>query len=125
MVLDGYEVKSLRQGKASLTDALVRIYNMEAYLENVHIPQYLQQSTHVKDYNPKRKRKLLFHKNEIKRLFGRVREKGLALIPLEIYFSKRNRAKVSVGLGKGKRMIDKRDVIKRKDLDREMQRELK
>ncbi|MBN1621040.1 MAG: SsrA-binding protein SmpB [Endomicrobiales bacterium] len=125
IVLEGYEVKSLRSSRASIVDGLVRFNQGEAYLENLHIPPYTQQSTHIIDYNPKRPRKLLLRKSEIKRLYGRVRERGLTLIPLEIYFNKRNMAKVSIGLAKGKRVIDKREVLRRRDIDREMQRDLK
>lgn len=125
IVLEGYEVKSLRLGQASLLDSLVRFENNEAYLENAHIAAYSQQSTHVREYNPRRRRKILLHRAQIRRLLGRTYEKGLTLIPLEIYFSARNLAKLTIGLAKGKRTVDKRDTIRRRDMDREMERELK
>jgi SsrA-binding protein len=125
LVLEGYEVKSLRQSNASLVDGIVRFDGNEAYLDNIHIAPYLQQSTHVIDYDPKRKRKLLMHKGEINRLYNRTREKGLALLPLELYFNKKNLVKVSIGLGKGKKSYDKRDVLRKRDINREMERDIK
>ena len=89
IVLEGYEVKSLRQAKANLTDGFVRFNGGEAFLDNIHIAPYAQQSTHVRDYNPRRPRKLLLHKNEITKYYSKTREKGLTLVPLELYFSKR------------------------------------
>ncbi|MHB9155884.1 MAG: SsrA-binding protein SmpB [Endomicrobiales bacterium] len=125
MVLAGYEVKSLRKGDVNLTDGFVHFAGGQAYLENVHIAPYAQQSTHVQDYNSRRPRKLLLHKGEVVRLFSRTREKGLALIPLELYFSPRGHAKVTLGLGRGKKTVDKRETLKRRDIEREMQRERK
>ena len=123
IVLAGYEVKSLRTGESSLADGYVDIKNGEAYLENVHIAPYRMQSNHVQDYEPRRARKLLLHKNEIIKLFSKTREKGFTLVPLELYFSPRGTAKVSIGLGKGKTTYDKRDDLKKKDLKRELQKE--
>lgn len=125
LVLSGYEVKSLRSGNANITDGFVRFDNNEAYIENVHIAPYAQQSTHIQDYDSRRKRKILLHKNEIIRLYSKTREKGLTVVPLEIYFSKRGLAKISIGLAKGKNTFDKRESIKQKDLNREMRRESK
>jgi SsrA-binding protein len=124
IVLTGYEVKSLRQGNASLVDGLVSIKNGEAFMENVYIPPYINQSTHIFEYNPRHKRKLLLHKQEIHKLSSKTREKGFSIVPLEIYFSDRNIAKTEIGLAKGKKTYDKREVKKRKDIDRDMQREL-
>ena len=123
IVLAGYEVKSIRDGKASLTDGFVQFERNEAYLNNIHIPPYTQQSTHIKDYEPRRKRKLLLHGSEIKRLYAKVREKGLAVVPLDMYFSVKGYAKVTLGLAKGRRAHDKRDAIKKKDAERDMRRE--
>jgi SsrA-binding protein len=125
LVLHGYEVKSLRKGQANLTDGFVHFSQGEAYLENVHIAPYAQQSTHVQDYDSRQRRKLLLHKQEATRLYTRVREKGLTLVPLELYFTPRGLAKVTIGLAKGKRMVDKRDTLRRKDIEREMRREMK
>ena len=124
IVLAGHEVKSLRGGKSSLTDGMVTFLDTQAVLENVYIPPYTHQSTHVMDYNPRHKRKLLMHATEIHRLSARVKEKGLTVIPLELYFSPRNIAKVAIGLAKGKRSVDKRDVIRKRDLDRQMERDI-
>ena len=122
LVLAGYEVKSLRQGQANLTDGFVNFSKDGAYLENVHIPPYAQQSTHILDFNSRRKRKILMHRREIKVLFDKTREKGLTLVPLELYFNQRGVAKVLLGLGKGKKDYDKRESIKKRDLEREMRR---
>jgi len=123
IVLAGYEVKSLRTGESNLTDGYVDIKNGEAYLENVHIAPYKMQSKHVLDYEPRRPRKLLLHKNEIIKLFSKTREKGFTLVPLELYFSPGGTAKVTLGLAKGRTSYDKRDELKKKDLKREMQKE--
>ncbi len=125
LVLAGYEVKSVRAGEVNLTDGFVSFSNNEAYLDNIHIAPYAQRSTHVQEYDSRRRRKLLLHKGEIVRLFNRTREKGLALIPLELYFSGAGLAKVTLGLGRGKRAVDKRETLKRRDIEREMRRELK
>ena len=122
LVLAGYEVKSLRQGQANLTNGFVNFSKDGAYLENVHIPPYAQQSTHILDFNSRRKRKILMHRREIKVLFDKTREKGLTLVPLELYFNQRGVAKVLLGLGKGKKDYDKRESIKKRDLEREMRR---
>jgi len=125
IILAGYEVKSLRSSQAMLADGLVSFYRDEAYLENVHIAPYAQQSTHVLEYDPRHSRKLLLHKKEIGRLYDRTREKGLTLIPLEMYFSPRGMVKVVIGLAKGKKTIDKRETIQRRETEREIRRELK
>ena len=123
LVLAGHEVKSLRNGEANLTDGYVGFRADCAYLENIHIPPYSHLSTHITDYDPRHKRKLLMHKQEIVRLAARVREKGLTVVPLELYFSPRGYAKVKLGLAKGKNTVDKRDALRERDMDREMRRE--
>ena len=120
IVLKGTEVKSLRQGKASIKDAFAYFKNGELFLKNMHIAPYDQGS--VFNHDPWRERKLLLHKDELRKLYGKIREKGFALIPLEVYFNKRNIAKVKLALAKGKKKYDKREAIKKKDLQREMQR---
>ncbi len=120
IVLAGTEVKSLREGQAGLREAYADIKDGEVYLENCHIAPY-SHATYA-NHDPYRPRKLLLHGQQIKRLIGKVAEKGYSLVPLEIYFS-RGLAKVSLGLGKGKKVVDRREEIKRRDLDREMQRE--
>jgi len=122
IVLIGSEVKSLREGGVALKDGFARIEGEEAYLYNVHISPYEKSST--KDYDPKRERKLLLHKHEIKRLMGRVQQRGLTLVPLEMYFKSGN-AKVSLGLARGKKVYDKREALKRREAEREIRRSMK
>jgi len=124
MVLSGPEVKSLRAGKANLKDGYVPINeNGEAILHNVHISQY-SHATHNPN-EPLRVRKLLLHKRELKKLIGKLQEKGLALIPLSIYFNDRGKAKVELGLARGKRQYDKRATLKKKQSDREVERAMR
>jgi SsrA-binding protein len=121
MVLSGPEVKSLRAGKANLRDGYAQINERgEAMLLNVHIAFYTF-ATHNPN-EPLRSRKLLLHKREINKLIGKLREKGLALIPLKIYFNERGKAKVELGLARGKKQYDKRAALKEKQSDREIQR---
>jgi SsrA-binding protein len=119
IVLKGTEVKALRQGKVSLKDSYARIKSEEIYLMDAHISPY----THGNQFNhdPDRPRKLLMHKREIKRLYGKSREKGFSLIPTRMYF-KEGRVKVEIGLGKGKREYDKRELLKQKTMEREVER---
>ena len=119
--LTGPEVKSLRAGDASLDDGFGRVDGGEVFLWNVHIAPYKQGSLHV-EQTPARRRKILLHKLEIKRLIGKMTTKGLTLIPLEIYFSESGYAKVKLGLAKSKSAPDQREDMKRKDLDRELRR---
>ena len=120
--LVGSEVKALRQGKAQLTDSYGRIGKGEAFLHNAHISPYGASS--VFNHEPTRTRKLLLHKREILRLTGKVKERGLTLVPLRIYF-KNGRAKVEMALARGKKTYDKRDSIRRKETRREVERSLK
>lgn len=117
--LFGHEVKSLRNGRASIEEGVIRIENGEMFLLNVHIPPYVHLS-HIA-YEPTRTRKLLMHKKEIEHLFGQVKTKGVGLIPLELYF-KNGIAKVSVGVVKSKKMADRREELKKRALDREIRR---
>ena len=119
LVLTGPEVKSLREGKASFQDAFARVEGGEAWLHSLHISPYEQANRFNED--PLRVRKLLLNRHEIRRLVGKVEEKGLTLIPLEIYFV-RGRAKVQIGLARGKKLHDKRDALKNRQLDREARR---
>ncbi len=119
LVLLGPEVKSLRAGKANLSDAYAIIRNGEAWLMSAHISPYAQASRENPD--PRRQRKLLLHRSEISRLQGKVAERGLTLVPLELYF-KNGRAKVRLGLARGKRRHDKRETIRRREQEREMDR---
>lgn len=119
MVLLGSEVKSLREGRANLKDSYARIKGGEVYLFGLHISPYSHAS--YNNHEPERVRKLLLHAYEIKKLLGKTQERGLALIPLKIYFSK-GRAKVELALARGKRMYDKRDSLKKKEEARELDR---
>jgi len=122
IVLTGTEVKSLRNGKASIKEAYALVRAGEVWLEGMHITPYEQGNR----WNPEpvRSRKLLLHRREIERLIGSVERKGLTLVPLELYF-RRGRAKVALALGKGKKTHDRRQDIKRRIADREVARALK
>src|SRR6266852_4565961 len=122
LALTGTEVKSLRAHRANLRDSYARIKNGEAFLESVHIGAYAPAGQF--SHKETRPRKLLMHRREIDKLWGRVREKGYSIVPLKIYF-KNGRAKVELGLAKGKHSYDKRDAIARKTSDREIERALK
>ena len=119
LVLKGTEVKSLRDGRANISDAYGIIKNGEAYLLNLHISPY--ESRGYANHEPDRTRKLLLHRKEIRRLIGAVERQGLTLIPLELYF-KRGIAKVALALGKGKKLHDKRDTERERDAAREIAR---
>lgn len=121
--LVGTEVKSIRAGKVNLRDGYALIRNGEAWLTNVHISPYDTTGKYF-NHEPKRDRKLLLHKKEINKLIGALQEKGLTLVPLKMYL-KGEWVKVSLGLGKGKKLHDKRETIKRREDQREMQRALK
>ena len=112
IVLTGSEVKSLRGGHAKLTDSYATILNGELFLVNCHIAKYPPAA--MNNHEPTRTRKLLMHGNEIERLIGKLKEKGLTLVALKVYF-KRNRAKVELGLGQGKKLFDKRESIKKRE----------
>ncbi len=122
MSLVGTEVKSLREGKANLKDSYVLVKDSEAFLFNCHISPYSHGN--IMNHDPLRNRKLLFHKKEIIRLQGKIAQKGYTLIPLKIYF-KGGRAKVEVGLAKGKREFEKRESIKEREANREIEKAMK
>lgn len=119
MALTGTEVKSLRAGRASLVDAFAQERNGEIFLYGMHIPEYAQGTW--TNHEPRRTRKLLLKRHEINRLIGKLRESGLTLIPLSVYFSN-GWAKVELGLAKGKKAYDKRQALARRDAEREMRR---
>ena len=119
LVLTGPEVKSLRAGRASLIDGFGSIENGEAWLENVHIPEYTQATWN--NHPARRRRKMLLHGHEIYRLQGKIKESGLTLVPLSIYF-KDGRAKVEIALARGKREYDKRQTLKEQTDKREADR---
>ena len=119
IALVGTEVKSLREGRANLGDSYGKIKDGEVFLVDAHISPYSFGNRF--NHDPLRTRKLLFHKKEIRRLIGKVQEKGFTLIPLRLYFSN-GKAKVELGLGKGKKLFDKRETLKRKTMERDMER---
>jgi SsrA-binding protein len=122
IVLQGSEVKSLRNGKAQMSDAYAVVERGEVWLRNLHIPPYEPASR--ENHEPERPRKLLLHRSEIERLVGKTAEKGLTLIPLRIYF-KGSRAKVELALARGKEGRDRRREIAERDVRREVEREFK
>jgi SsrA-binding protein len=122
IVLVGTEVKSLRQGKANLVDGYCKIDRNEVWLVNVNISEYTQGN--INNHDPRRDRKLLLNRNEIRKLIGKTKEKGLTLIPLRLYF-KNGKVKVEIALAKGKKVYDKRRDIAKKDFQREQERKIK
>jgi SsrA-binding protein len=122
MVLMGTEVKSLRLGRVNLKDSYAKIKNGEVFVHQMHIGQY--PFAHYDNHDPLRPRKLLLHNHEIKKLIGKVQEKGYSLIPVRVYF-KNGKVKMSLALARGKRKYDKREAIRNRDEKRDMQRSLK
>jgi len=122
MVLLGTEVKSLRLGRINLKDAYARIKKGEVFVHQMHIGVYPFAS--YNNHDPLRKRKLLLHKNEIKKLYGKANEKGYSLIPLRVYFQK-GKVKLTLALAKGKRKYDKRETIRKRDEQRDLERSKK
>ena len=123
VALQGTEVKSIREGKVNLRDGYALIRNNEAWLLNVHISPY-QKAGDFFNHEPRRSRRLLLHKQEIRKLIGKVEQQGLTLVPLRMYF-KRGWVKVDIALAQGKKLCDKRETIKRRDDKRSMQRAIK
>lgn len=123
LVLSGPEVKSVRAGKVNLRDGYAQLKNGEVFLYNVHISPYAW-ATHLAQ-DPLRVRKLLLHRREIRKLIGKLHEKGVALIPLKIYFINNGKAKVELALARGKKLYDKRTALKEKESNREMARSLR
>ncbi|MBR3636758.1 MAG: SsrA-binding protein SmpB [Lachnospiraceae bacterium] len=122
IVLHGTEVKSLRMGKCSIKESFLRIENGEMMIYGMHISPYEKGNIFNKD--PLRTRKLLLHKSEIMKLVGKTKEKGFTIVPIEVYF-KDGRAKMLIGLAKGKKLYDKREDIAKRDMKREAEREFK
>lgn len=122
IALHGTEVKSLRMGKCSIKEAFIRIENGEVFVYGMHVSPYEKGNIFNKD--PLRVKKLLLHRQEINRLVGKIKEKGYTLVPLQVYFSK-GRAKVEIGLARGKKLYDKREDIAKKDQRREVERAFK
>ena len=121
IVLRGSEIKSIRAGQISLAEAYIRIDGKEAWLEDAHIAPYEQAS--INNHDPRRPRKLLLHKAEITKLWNTVRQKGVTVIPLNVYL-KDGRAKMEIALAKGKKLYDKREEITKRDTAREIDRQL-
>jgi len=122
LVLQGTEVKSLREGRANLKEGYASIEDGEVYLYNCHISPYSHGN--YTNHDPMRTRKLLLHKKEIKKLTGKIKEKGLTLVPTKLYF-KNGMAKIELALGKGKKLYDKREAIKRRDAKLDIERAFK
>lgn len=122
LVLRGSEVKSLRQGKSSLSDSYATVKKGEIWVIGMHIAQYKEAT--FENHDPLRERKLLLHKQEIKKLNRQIQEKGVTLIPLKLYF-KNNIVKMELGLARGKRKYDKKEAIAQRDIKRDMEREQK
>ncbi|MBH0193569.1 MAG: SsrA-binding protein SmpB [Nitrospira sp.] len=123
IMLTGTEVKSLREGRANLQDSYASVKDGEAFLHHCHISPYSHGN--LMNHDPIRVRKLLLHKKEIHKLLGKTQQKGLTLVPLRIYFSERGKAKVELGLAKGKKLHDRRDTIKAREAGREVERAIK
>ena len=122
LVLHGTEVKSMRMGKCSIKESFIRIENGEVFVYGMHVSPYEKGNIFNKD--PLRVKKLLMHKYEINKLLGKIKEKGYTLVPLQVYFED-GRAKVEIGLARGKKLYDKRDAIAKKDQRREAEKEFK
>lgn len=122
IALTGTEIKSVRARRINLRDGYVQIRNNSAFLENVHISEYKQGNRY--NHEPLRSRRLLLHKKEIQKLAKAVQERGTTIVPLKVYL-KKGFAKVLISVGQGKKMYDKRDAIKKRDQDRELQRKYK
>lgn len=123
MVLLGTEVKSLRAGRASFNDSYCLVHKGEIWVKSLHIAEYSHGT--VNNHDPLRDRKLLLEKREIRKIEAKLKEKGYTLIPLRIFFNSKNLAKMEIGLARGKKLYDKRESIKQKDVEKEMKRFLK
>ena len=123
IMLTGTEIKSLRTGKASFNDSYCTFHKGELFIKSFHIAEYA--FGNLNNHDPLRERKLLLNKRELKKIETKLKEKGYTLIPLRLFFNEKNLAKVEIGLGKGKKMHDKRETIKQRDTDREIKRYIK
>lgn len=123
MVLSGTEVKSVREGKVSFNDSYCFLHKGELWVKSLHIAEYSHGTS--SNHDPLQDRKLLLQKRELKKLEGKIKEKGFTVVPLRIFFNEKGLAKMEVGLGKGKKLYDKRETIKQRDTDREIKRHLK
>ena len=123
MVLLGTEVKSIRAGRVSFNDSYCLLHKGEIFIKSLHIAEYSHGN--LNNHDPVRDRKLLLQKREIRKIESKLKEKGYTLVPLRIFFNERNKVKIEIGLAKGKKLHDKRDTLRKKDMDREMKRFLK
>ena len=122
IVLKGTEIKSIRQGKCSIKESFIQIRNNECFILNMNISNY--ENGNIWNVDPVRERKLLLQKKEILKLKGQISEKGYTLVPLQVYIDDHSRAKVEIGLAKGKKKYDKRESIKNKDIERKIRKKL-
>ena len=123
LILKGTEVKSLREGRVNLREAYATVARGKAILHNCHIGEYSHGN--IMNHEPLRTRGLLLHKKQIQKLIGKVQQKGLTIVPLRIYFNVRGIAKIELGLARGKKHYDRRESVKRREADREMERAMK
>ena len=123
VVLGGTEVKSIRAGKVSFNDSYCSFHKGELWIRSLHIAEYSHGT--VNNHVDVRERKLLLHKKELKKIETKIKEKGVSVIPLRIFFSEKGFVKIEIGLGKGKKLYDKRDTIKERDTQREMKKYIK
>ncbi len=120
MVLTGTEIKSLRNGKASFNDSYCIFNSGELFIKNLHISEYAFGTIH--NHEPMQERKLLLHKKELRKLENKIKEKGYSIVPLKIFISEKGLAKIEIGLGKGKKIYDKRQTIKERETQRDIKR---
>jgi SsrA-binding protein len=120
MVLTGTEVKSLRAGRASFNDSYCYFHRGEMWIKSLHIAEYSHGTS--SNHDPLRERKLLLNKKELKKIESKIKEKGITVVPLRIFFSEKGIAKIELGLGKGKKLYDKRETIKQRDNQRELKK---
>jgi SsrA-binding protein len=120
IMLTGTEVKSIREGKATLSDSFCVMTNGDLWVKNMHISEYKQGS--YNNHEPKRLRKLLLNKSELQKITSKLKEKGVTIIPVQLFFNERGYAKLEIALARGKKMFDKRESLKEKDVKRQMQR---
>ncbi|MBC6489386.1 SsrA-binding protein SmpB [Flavihumibacter stibioxidans] len=123
IVLVGTEVKAIRAGKVSFNDSYCQFHKGELFVKNMHISEYAFGTT--QRHEPMQERKLLLHKKELKKLEAKIKEKGYTLVPLRIFFTDKNLVKIEIGLGKGKKVHDKRESIKKREVERDIKRYLK
>ena len=123
MVLLGTEVKSIRGGKVSFNDSYCLLHKGEIWIKSLHIAEYSHGT--VNNHDPIRERKLLLNRRELKKLEGKIKEKGYTIVPLRLFLNEKNLVKMEIGLAKGKKLHDKRETIKQRDTDREIKRYIK